>query len=68
MDYRLSHFGAPNLSGGVRPILYVVYGLPWFLDERNFFHLPALSLPAQGAPSALTPLLAAAHRPAVEVA
>jgi hypothetical protein len=45
MDYRLSHYGTPNRSGRMRPILYVVYSRPWFRDERNFYSLPALSMP-----------------------
>jgi ectoine hydroxylase-related dioxygenase (phytanoyl-CoA dioxygenase family) len=47
MDYRLSHFGTANRSTRIRPILYIVYSRPWFRDERNFYSLPALAMPAE---------------------
>jgi ectoine hydroxylase-related dioxygenase (phytanoyl-CoA dioxygenase family) len=52
MDYRLAHYGTPNASGAARPILYIVYSRPWFVDERNFAHLPPLALPAGAPPPA----------------
>lgn len=36
MDYRLRHAGTANRSDRPRPILYIVYSRPWFLDRRNF--------------------------------
>ena len=36
MDYRLVHAGTPNLSEKPRPILYIVYSRPWFMDTYNF--------------------------------
>ncbi len=36
MDYRLIHAGTPNLSHEPRPILYIVYSRPWFVDAYNF--------------------------------
>jgi ectoine hydroxylase-related dioxygenase (phytanoyl-CoA dioxygenase family) len=42
MDYRLSHQGTPNTSARPRPILYVVYSRPWFIDANNFNQIPAL--------------------------
>lgn len=36
MDYRLRHTGTANRSDKPRPILYLVYSRPWFLDRRNF--------------------------------
>ena len=68
MDYRLSHAGTPNRGDKLRPILYVVYSRPWFLDERNFYSLPALRL--GGDPTlapALRPLFARARLPGVRL-
>jgi len=67
MDYRLSHFGTPNRSPRVRPVLYVVYSRPWFLDERNFRALPPVLLPSGGAAALAPPVRARlrAARPAV---
>lgn len=36
MDYRLWHQGSPNRSGSPRPILYMIYARPWFIDLTNF--------------------------------
>ena len=36
MDYRLRHAGTANVSDIPRPILYLVYSRPWFLDRKNF--------------------------------
>lgn len=36
MDYRLRHTGTANHSDRPRPILYIVYSRPWFLDRRNY--------------------------------
>jgi hypothetical protein len=49
MDYRLTHYGTPNASPRRRPIVYIVYSRPWFVDEQNFARLPPLTVPA-GAP------------------
>jgi hypothetical protein len=35
-DYRLSHGGTPNRSAVPRPLLYIGYCRPWFLDHINF--------------------------------
>src|SRR5262249_47812686 len=35
-DYRLSHGGTPNRSAVPRPLLYIGYCRPWFLDHVNF--------------------------------
>ena len=35
LDYRTLHTGLPNLSGRIRPIVYMVYTRPWFFDEVN---------------------------------
>jgi ectoine hydroxylase-related dioxygenase (phytanoyl-CoA dioxygenase family) len=42
MDYRLSHQGTPNTGKKPRPILYVVYSRPWFIDHSNFTDIPPL--------------------------
>lgn len=36
MDYRLLHLGTENHSALPRPIMYVVYSRPWFLDAANY--------------------------------
>jgi ectoine hydroxylase-related dioxygenase (phytanoyl-CoA dioxygenase family) len=41
-DYRLVHGGTPNRSTLPRPLLYLVYCRPWFVDEYNFPTQPPL--------------------------
>jgi len=41
-DYRLVHGGTPNRSALPRPLLYLVYCRPWFVDEQNFAQHPPL--------------------------
>jgi ectoine hydroxylase-related dioxygenase (phytanoyl-CoA dioxygenase family) len=41
-DYRLVHGGTPNRSTLPRPLLYLVYCRPWFVDEYNFTKQPPL--------------------------
>ena len=36
MDARLRHCGTPNQSSIDRPILYIVFCRPWFIDAVNF--------------------------------
>ena len=36
MDYRLWHRGTANASGRPRPIVYLVYARPWFIDINNY--------------------------------
>jgi len=35
-DYRLSHGGTPNRSAVPRPLLFVTYCRPWFVDYGNY--------------------------------
>lgn len=35
-DYRLKHRGMANNSGFARPILYIVFSKPWWVDPKNF--------------------------------
>src|SRR5262245_58498998 len=35
-DFRLYHGGTPNRSAEQRPLLYLTYCRPWFLDHLNF--------------------------------
>ena len=35
-DYRLVHGGTPNRSTLPRPLLYMMYCRPWFVDQSNF--------------------------------
>jgi ectoine hydroxylase-related dioxygenase (phytanoyl-CoA dioxygenase family) len=41
-DYRLVHRGTPNRSAHPRPLLYLVYCRPWYVDQHNFTHQPPL--------------------------
>jgi len=36
-DYRLWHCGTPNRSALPRPLLYMTYCRPWFMDHKNFW-------------------------------
>jgi len=40
MDYRVLHGGMANNCDQPRPILYLVYGRPWFRDAYNFSDQP----------------------------
>ena len=44
MDYRVRHQGTPNRTGAERPILYIVYTRPWFIDIRNFRRQPRINI------------------------
>jgi hypothetical protein len=44
MDYRLFHYGTANESERLRPILYVVFSCPWFIDTANFAKQPPIKL------------------------
>jgi hypothetical protein len=35
-DYRLRHCGTPNRSAVPRPLLYMTYCRPWFMDHKNY--------------------------------
>lgn len=35
-DYRLRHGGTANRSNLVRPLLYLTYCRPWFVDHKNY--------------------------------
>jgi Phytanoyl-CoA dioxygenase (PhyH) len=35
-DYRLRHGGTPNRSAAPRPLLYMTYCRPWFVDHKNY--------------------------------
>jgi hypothetical protein len=35
-DFRLKHSGTPNRSTEVRPLLYLTYCRPWWIDHLNF--------------------------------
>ena len=47
MDYRLIHGGLPNESEVERPILYLVYGRPWFRDGFNFCDQPPIDITSE---------------------
>src|SRR5262249_1141000 len=36
-DYRLRHCGTPNRSAVPRPLLYMTYCRPWFMDHKNYW-------------------------------
>ena len=44
MDYRLTHSGTANPGKVPRPLLYIVYSRPWFVDIRNYKEMPPLEL------------------------
>ena len=44
MDYRVIHGGTANRSEMERPILYLVYGRPWFRDAFNFRDQPPVDI------------------------
>ena len=44
MDYRVIHGGMANRSEVPRPILYIVYGRPWFRDGFNFKSQQSVSI------------------------
>ena len=35
-DYRVKHSGMANNSNYARPILYIVFSKPWWIDPSNF--------------------------------
>ena len=41
-DYRVAHAGTPNRSTMPRPLLYMTYCRPWFLDNLNYQKQPML--------------------------
>jgi ectoine hydroxylase-related dioxygenase (phytanoyl-CoA dioxygenase family) len=41
-DYRVAHAGTPNRSTMPRPLLYMTYCRPWFLDYHNYQKQPIL--------------------------
>ena len=47
MDYRVIHGGLPNEGEVERPILYLVYGRPWFRDGYNFSDQPAIDITSE---------------------
>ena len=46
MDYRLTHQGMANASAKERPIIYLVYARPWFIDVTNYGNNIRINLPA----------------------
>ncbi len=44
MDYRLLHGGTANSSDRIRPILYLVYARPWFIDVPNYSSQPRIRI------------------------
>jgi len=43
-DYRLLHQGTANQSAAARPVLYVTYARPWFIDLDNFRGQPRIRI------------------------
>ena len=35
-DWRLKHRGLPNKTSAARPLLYLTYAQPWWVDKYNF--------------------------------
>ena len=44
MDYRIKHQGMPNRSAMRRPVLYIVYTRPWFIDIVNLRRQPRINI------------------------
>ncbi len=44
MDYRLRHYGTENHTDRQRPIIYIIYSRPWFIDSENFSKQPPVRL------------------------
>jgi hypothetical protein len=68
LDYRTLHAGMPNASGGLRPIVYMVYARPWFFDDSNHVSRIPLDMPLDHygrLPVSLRPLLTRAFSYAV---
>jgi Phytanoyl-CoA dioxygenase (PhyH)/SEC-C motif len=68
LDYRTLHAGMPNASGGLRPIVYMVYARPWFFDNANHVSRIPLDMPIEHynkLPASLQPLLTRAFSYAV---
>jgi ectoine hydroxylase-related dioxygenase (phytanoyl-CoA dioxygenase family) len=60
LDYRTLHAGLPNLSGRVRPIVYMVYARRWFFDHGNHVRRIPLDMPLEHyneIPASVRPLL-----------
>jgi ectoine hydroxylase-related dioxygenase (phytanoyl-CoA dioxygenase family) len=47
MDYRTLHSGGHNISGRMRPIIYMVYARPWFFDQVNHIRRIPLDMPLE---------------------
>jgi hypothetical protein len=47
MDYRTLHSGGHNISGRMRPIIYMVYARPWFFDQVNHIRRIPLDMPIE---------------------
>jgi len=43
-DYRLLHQGTANQSAAARPVLYITYARPWFIDVGNFRRQPRIRI------------------------
>jgi ectoine hydroxylase-related dioxygenase (phytanoyl-CoA dioxygenase family) len=44
-DWRLKHRGLANRAGHARPLLYLTYAKPWFVDKYNFSRARYADLP-----------------------
>jgi ectoine hydroxylase-related dioxygenase (phytanoyl-CoA dioxygenase family) len=45
LDYRTMHAGLANRSSRPRPIVYMVYALPWFFDQINHLRRIPIDMP-----------------------
>jgi ectoine hydroxylase-related dioxygenase (phytanoyl-CoA dioxygenase family) len=63
-DYRLRHCGTANRSTVPRPLLYMTYCRPWFMDHQNYLRQAPLRAPKRilaGLPEDLRRLLVRAQ-------
>ena len=47
-DYRVKHAGMANNSSFARPILYVVFSKPWWIDHQNFANQKPVNISSSG--------------------
>jgi hypothetical protein len=47
VDYRTKHQGTANRSNEWRPVIYIVYSRPWFIDTVNFRRQAKINIAAE---------------------
>lgn len=44
MDTRLMHAGTPNASTALRPMIYITYSYPWYINYIDFREMPCFKM------------------------